>query len=63
MINSLSNDEHCVSCVYHPPNLPANAYSEEDYQMLREKRCSFDYQPMDENCCMTRKTSCPLVNT
>jgi len=54
-------NELCVSCVFHPPNLPAHAYPEEDYRMLQEMNCSFDFQPGDENCHATRKTSCSLV--
>lgn len=54
--------EHCAGCVYHPPNLPADAYPEEDYRMLQRKDCSFDFQPKDDNCTITRKTSCSLVD-
>ena len=54
--------EHCIGCVYYPPNLPAGAYDEDDYRMLQLKSCSFDYQPCDSNCDMTRKTSCSLVD-
>ena len=55
-------NEHCMSCVYYPPNLPACAYSEEDHRMLREKNCSFDLRPGDEHCRATRKTSCSLLD-
>jgi len=55
-------NEHCEVCVYYPPNLPASAYSEEDYQMLLEKERSFDFLPLDENCQTTRKTSCSIVD-
>lgn len=55
-------NEHCVGCVYYPPNLPRSAYSEEDYSMLMGKRCSFDHQPGDDNCAVTRKTSCSLID-
>jgi len=54
--------EHCVNCVYYPPNLPASAYSDEDFRMLQAKSCSFDYQPQDGNCCTARKTSCSLLD-
>lgn len=54
--------EHCEVCVYYPPNLPSNAYPEEDYLMLQKKKCSFDFQPLDEHCQATRKTSCSLVD-
>ena len=55
-------NEHCEVCVYYPPNLPAKAYSEEDYQMLQGKECSFDFLPLDANCQATRKTSCSLID-
>lgn len=55
-------DEHCLGCVYYPPNLPPSAYSEEDYRMLQAKTCSFDHQPCDQGCAVTRKTSCSLVD-
>ena len=54
--------EHCMSCVYYPPNLPVHAYSEDDYRMLQSKSCSFDHEPLDDDCIMTRKTSCSLVD-
>lgn len=54
--------EYCISCVYYPPNLPAHAYSEEDFLMLQLKSCSFDHQPEDKNCRTTKKTSCSLVD-
>ena len=57
-----SMSEHCVGCVYYPPNLPPNAYPPEDYNMLRAKSCSFDFLPGDEHCVETRKTSCSLVD-
>ena len=63
MISVQKNDsDHCLGCVYYPPNLPLNAYSAEDYKMLQEKSCSFDYLPADENCVQVRKTSCTLVD-
>jgi len=55
-------NEHCLSCVYYPPNLPASAYPEADHRMLQKKRCSFDFQPGDAHCRTTRKTSCSLVD-
>ncbi len=54
--------EHCAGCVYYPPNLPEHAYPEDDYRMLQAKTCSFDYRPLDDNCRVTRKTSCSLVD-
>jgi len=62
MSKALIINEHCEVCVYCPPNLPANAYSEEDYQMLLEKECSFDFLPLDKSCQTTRKTSCSIVD-
>lgn len=62
MYKTRSGSDHCAGCVYYPPNLPANAYSEKDYRMLAEKCCAFDFQPMDEDCSSTRKTSCSLVD-
>ena len=62
MFKAQGEHEHCVSCVYYPPNLPASGYSEEDFSMLQAKRCSFDFQPEDDNCHATRKTSCSLVD-
>ena len=54
--------EDCLGCVYYPPNLPPAFYSAEDFQMLQAKSCSFDYQPGDEHCHQTRKTSCTLID-
>ncbi len=54
--------EHCLGCVYYPPNLPLAAYPAEDYRVLREKTCSFDFSPQDKNCAEIRKTSCSLVD-
>jgi hypothetical protein len=52
----------CGRCVYFPPNLPEQAYSAEDYQMLMSKACSFDATPGDETCDTMRKGSCGLVS-
>lgn len=62
MFEATGAKAHCESCVYYPPNLPVNAYSAQDYRMLRAKDCSFDYQPGSEDCCTTRKTSCSLLD-
>jgi len=62
VITMQSVNEHCLGCIYYPLNLPANAYPEEDYRMLQKKNCSFDFQPKDDNCNTTRKTSCSLVD-
>ena len=53
---------HCPACVFYPPNLPAHAYSEDDYRMLQAKSCCFDHQPGDHNCLQSRKTSCSLLD-
>lgn len=55
-------NERCMGCVYYPPNLPESAYPKEDYQVLQGKRCCFYYQPKDDGCKVTRKTSCSLVD-
>ena len=60
--NSDLAGELCVGCVYFPPNLPAHAYAREDWLMLQEKICSYEFQPGDENCSQTRKTSCSIVD-
>ena len=62
MYESEDRNEHCLGCVFYPPNLPEHAYAPEDYRMLQAKRCSFDCRPADENCRATRKTSCSLVD-
>jgi hypothetical protein len=62
MAETLSKNDHCLGCVYYPPNLPAHAYSHADHRMLQEKSCSFDFHPEDEGCRVTRKTSCSLVD-
>lgn len=54
--------EHCIGCVYYPPNLPLEAYPAEDYALLIGKTCSFDFKPGDSNCTDSRKTSCSLIN-
>jgi len=55
-------EEYCTGCVYYPPNLPSQAYPKEDWLMLQEKACSFDYCPNDEDCQQARKTSCSIVD-
>ena len=54
--------ELCVGCVYYPPNLPENAYPAEDWAMLRDKACSYDFIPGDPNCEQTRKIACSIVD-
>jgi len=55
-------NKHCLGCVYYPPNLPPTAYPAEEYKILQEKSCSFDFMPLDRSCKETRKTSCSLVD-
>lgn len=62
MTTTNPDNDHCLGCVYYPPNLPPSAYAEEDYRMLQAKDCSFDHQPGDEGCRITRKTSCSMVD-
>jgi len=57
-----SAEERCVGCVYYPPNLPPEAYPTEDFRILQQKSCSFDFLPGDEDCIQARKTSCSLVD-
>ncbi len=54
--------ERCTTCVFYPPNLPADAYPADDYAVLQQKSCSFDFRPADRDCRQTRKTSCSLVD-
>lgn len=55
-------DELCVGCVYYPPNLPRQAYAEEDWKILQARQCSFEYAVGSTDCRETRKTSCSLVD-
>lgn len=57
-----SAEELCFGCVYYPPNLPPNAYTPEDWEMLQARPCSFEHKPGDTDCLATRKTSCSLVD-
>ena len=61
-MSSKGVDEYCFGCVYYPPNLPESAYPADDYRLLQQKSCSYDYLPGDENCQLTRKTSCSVVD-
>ena len=54
--------ELCVSCVYFPPNLPRQAYAQQDWELLQARSCSFEHLPGDEGCQENRKTSCSLVD-
>ena len=60
--NSAETEDLCFGCVYYPPNLPPNAYSPEDWEMLQARQCSFEHKPGDTDCLTTRKTSCSLVD-
>lgn len=53
--------ELCFGCVYFPPNLPRQAYSEDDWKMLQARQCSFAYPPDGDDCRQARKASCALV--
>ncbi len=55
-------DEHCSGCVYYPPNLPPQAYSEADWAMLQARSCAFEHRPGSADCLASRKTSCSLVD-
>ncbi len=52
----------CELCVYYPPNLPASAYSSEDYALLQSKSCSYDFDAGSDACQQMRKTSCSIVD-
>ena len=60
--NPDKSDDLCGGCVYHPPNLPAQAYREEDWLMLQAKSCSFDLDAGNDKCLQTRRTSCSIIN-
>jgi hypothetical protein len=52
----------CAACVYHPPNLPPQAYSGDDWAMLQARTCAFEHAPGSDDCLASRKTSCSLVD-
>jgi len=54
--------EQCSGCVYYPPNLPKDQYSEEDWELVRNKNCSYDASPGDSMCNSMRRNSCRLVS-
>jgi hypothetical protein len=59
----MENDEGlCTGCVYYPPNLPKSLYSQEDWELLQGKDCSFDATPGDGMCNAMRKGACSLVS-
>ena len=53
-------ETHCAGCVYHPPNLPPDAYPPEDWAMLQTRICAFEHTPGSPDCLETRKTHCSL---
>lgn len=55
-------EETCMGCVYYPPNLPRSLYSDEDWELVQGKECSFDAEPGDGMCNAMRKSSCSLVS-
>jgi len=57
-----NNKQICHGCVYYPPNLPESLYSEDDWDLLQSKECSFDTSPGESLCESMRKGSCPLVS-
>lgn len=57
-----ADEKLCLGCVYYPPNLPRSLYTEEDWQLVQGKTCSFDALPGDGMCNAMRKGSCALVN-
>ena len=61
-IDTPTNDNLCLGCVYYPPNLPPDAYDKEDWDMLQARTCTFEYQVGDADCQATRKTASSLVN-
>jgi hypothetical protein len=54
--------EMCKGCVYYPPNLPQSLYSDEDWELIQSKECSFDAEPGDGMCDSFRKGACKLVS-
>ena len=62
MTQNSDDNELCAGCVYHPPNLPRDAYPAADWAMLQTRQCSFDHVANSADCLATRKTSCSLVD-
>jgi hypothetical protein len=60
-MNDLPEDV-CAGCVYYPPNLPRQAYADDDWTMLQARACSFEHVPASADCLASRKTSCSLVD-
>ncbi len=58
----MQDRELCKGCVYFVDNLPKEAYSEEDWKLIRELECSVGATPGDQLCEGFRKSSCKLVN-
>ena len=57
-----STETWCSVCVYHPPNLPREAYAAADWQELQSRHCAYDCLPGSADCLAWRKTSCSLVD-
>ena len=55
-------ETYCTGCVYHPPNLPPDAYPPQDWALLQTRICAFEHLPGTPDCLDTRKTSCSLVD-
>jgi len=55
-------DDLCAGCVYYPPNLPRQAYADDDWTMLQARTCAFEHEPGSPDCLASRKTSCSLVD-
>jgi hypothetical protein len=55
-------EELCFGCVFYPPNLPREAYSQMDWELLRALQCSFEHVPGGDDCLAVRKTSCNLID-
>jgi len=52
----------CKGCVYFIENLPRDAYSEEEWELMKEHRCTVGAEPGDELCSVFRKSSCSIIN-
>ena len=55
-------EEHCLGCVFYPPNLPQSAYTPADWQELQAMDCSLEHTPGSAGCLASRKTSCSLLD-
>lgn len=55
-------EAHCLGCVYYPPNLPRQAYSDQDWYLLQSLACAHEHEPGSPACAASRKTSCSLLD-